>query len=88
MNPATPAEGLVYTETTVYSPPEQYAADAPYQIAIIDVSNGLHSGPSRSSVRILAASPAERAQIGDRVTFVENRNGVSYFRKAYVSPSA
>lgn len=81
-------EGIVYTETTVYSPPQQYAADAPYQIAIIDLKQPDESdASSRLTVRILAASPAERAQIGDRVTFVENRNGVSYFRKASASAS-
>jgi len=77
------SEGIVYTETTVYSPPEQYAADAPYQIAIIDLHRGDAAAPQqRLTVRILASSMAERAQIGDRVTFVEDRNGVAYFRKA------
>ena len=76
-------EGIVYTETTVYSPPAQYAADAPYQIAIIDVDNEDAAKANRITVRILA----ERARIGDRVTFVENRNGVSYFRKVSSSPS-
>lgn len=74
-----PNEGIVYTETTVYSPPAQYAADAPYQIAIIDDADDVKKdAASRITVRILG----ERAQIGDRVTFVEDRNGVSYFRKA------
>jgi uncharacterized OB-fold protein len=70
-------DGVVYTETIVHSPPEQYAADAPYQLAIID----LHAG-GRLTVRVLGKSPEERAHIGDRVTFVEEKNGVSYYRKA------
>ncbi len=78
-----PNEGIVYTETTVYSPPAQYASDAPYQIAIIDLENNDTGKQNRITVRILD----EHAQIGDRVTFVESRNGVSYFRKAAVSPS-
>lgn len=70
-------DGVVYTETIVHSPPEQYAADAPYQLAIID----LHAG-GRLTVRVLGTRPEERAHIGDRVTFVEEKNGVPYYRKA------
>jgi uncharacterized OB-fold protein len=70
------ADGIVYTETIVHSPPEQFAADAPYQVAIIDVEGG-----RRVTVRILGKEPHERARIGDRVTFVEERNGVAYYRR-------
>jgi uncharacterized OB-fold protein len=69
-------DGVVYTETIVHSPPEHYAADAPYQLAIID----LHAG-GRLTARVLGKSPEERVQIGDRVAFVEEKNGVSYYRK-------
>jgi uncharacterized OB-fold protein len=69
-------DGIVYTETIVHSPPEQFAADAPYQVAIIDVEGG-----RRVTVRILGKDPHERAHIGDRVTFVEERNGVAYYRR-------
>lgn len=72
-----PRDGVVYTETVVHSPPEQYAADAPYQLAIID----LHGG-GRLTVRVLGKTPDERAHIGDRVEFVEEKNGVAYYRKA------
>ncbi len=68
--------GIVYTETIVHSPPEQFAADAPYQVAIIDVEGG-----RRVTVRILGKEPHERARIGERVTFVEDRNGVAYYRR-------
>ena len=67
----------MYTETIVHSPPEQFAADAPYQVAIIDTAGG-----HRLTVRILGKEPDERARIGDRVTFVEDRNGVAYYRRA------
>jgi uncharacterized OB-fold protein len=70
-------DGAVYTETIVYSPPEQYAADVPYQLAIIDLDRG-----GRLTARILGKEPHQRAHIGDRVVFVEDRNGVSYYRKA------
>lgn len=77
MPDSTSRDGVVYTETIVHSPPEQYAADAPYQLAIIDLDSG-----GRLTVRILGKEPHERAHIGDRVTFVEERNGVAYYRKA------
>lgn len=70
-------EALVYTETVVYSPPEQYAADAPYQIAIVEFQNG-----NRLTVRIVGKETQDRVRIGERVTFVEEREGVPYYRKA------
>jgi uncharacterized OB-fold protein len=76
VNRSEPGDGIVYTETIVHSPPEQFAADAPYQVAIIDVEGG-----RRVTVRILGKEPHERARIGDRVTFVEERNGVAYYRR-------
>jgi len=70
-------DGLIYTETVVYSPPEQYAADAPYQLAIVDLDSG-----GRLTARVLGKEPQERAHIGDRVVFVEERDGVAYYRRA------
>jgi uncharacterized OB-fold protein len=75
-------EGIVYTETVVYAPPEQYAADAPYQLAIIDVASG-----GRATVRILGKEQRDRAAIGDRVVFVEERDGVLFYRKQDASPN-
>ena len=65
-------DGVVYTETIVHAAPEQYAADAPYQLAIIQLDTG-----HRLTARIL-----DRAKIGDRVQFVEDRNGVAYYQKS------
>ena len=67
------APGIVYTETVVHAPPQQYAADAPYQVAIIELAP-----VKRLTVRILG----DRVQIGDRVVFVEDRSGVPFYRKA------
>ncbi len=75
-NPAY-TDGIVYTETIVHAPPPQFASDAPYQLAIIDLAAG-----GRATVRILGQSAEERAHIGDRVTFIEERDGVAYYRKA------
>jgi len=63
--------GTVYTETVVWSAPERWVADAPYQIAIVDL------GERRVTARVLGA----RVAIGDAVEFVEERDGVAYFRK-------
>jgi uncharacterized OB-fold protein len=63
----------VYTETVVYMAPEQFTADAPYQIAIVTLDD-----ESRRTVRIAG----ERVQIGDTVEFVEDRNEIPFFRKS------
>ncbi len=64
--------GTVYTETVVWSPPERYVNDAPYQIAIVDL------GEKRVTARILG----DRVVIGDAVEFLESRDDVPYFRRS------
>jgi uncharacterized OB-fold protein len=64
--------GTVYTETVVHAAPEQFAADAPYQLAIVSLDPG-----GRTTVRVAG----ERVQIGDAVEFAEDRNGIPFFRK-------
>ncbi len=66
-------KGVIYTETTVYAPPEQFAADAPYQLAIVALEDG-----KRLTARVLG----DRVAIGDAVELAENRNGISFFQKA------
>jgi hypothetical protein len=65
-------EGTIYTETVVYSPPEAYVNDVPYQLAIIE----LNSGP-----RITGRIEGERVHVGDPVRFAEFRNDVPFFKK-------
>jgi len=72
--------GIVYTETTIYIPPEQYAKEAPYQIAIVDLE-----GVGRRTVRITGS---EAAQIGDRVQFMEEKGGVPYYSKAAIEQAS
>jgi uncharacterized OB-fold protein len=67
-----PGPGIVYTETVVFSPPEAYVNDVPYQLAIIELEGGK---------RITGRIAGERAQIGDRVTFAEFRAEVPFFQK-------
>ncbi len=64
--------GTIYTETVVYSPPEAYVNDVPYQLAIIELAGGR---------RVTGRVNGERAQIGDRVAFTEFRNNVPFFKK-------
>lgn len=64
--------GTVYTETVVWSPPEAFVNDAPYQLAIVSLDAG---------GRITARIDGERVAIGDAVDFVDDRNGIPFFRK-------
>ena len=59
MNEINRGSGTIYTETVVFSAPEQYVNDAPYQLAIVDLDDG-----GRLTARILPESG--RVQIGDR----------------------
>jgi uncharacterized OB-fold protein len=68
----------VYTETVIFSPPQQFAADAPYQIAIVSFSGNRQ----KKTVRIVATDPSERVTVGDEVEFVEEREGVAYYRRS------
>jgi uncharacterized OB-fold protein len=65
--------GTVYTETVVHAAPAQFVADAPYQLAIVSLDGG-----GRLTARIFG----DRVRIGDPVQFVEDRNGVPFFRKS------
>jgi len=65
--------GTVYTETVIWSAPEAFVAEAPYQTAIVSLDGG-----GRVTVRITG----ERVGIDDRVVETEPRDGVPFFRKA------
>jgi uncharacterized OB-fold protein len=67
-----PGSGTVYTETLIHAAPEQFVADAPYQLAIITLDGGK---------RLTARLSGDRVQIGDTVDFAEFRDGVAFFRK-------
>lgn len=64
--------GTVYTETVIFSAPEAFVAEVPYQIAIIDLADG---------GRLTARIDGDSVVIGDRVEFLEFRNGIPFFRK-------
>jgi uncharacterized OB-fold protein len=67
-----PGSGTIYTETLIFAAPEQFVADAPYQLAIVSLDAGK---------RLTARIAGDRVAIGDAVDFAEYRNGVPFFRK-------
>ncbi|HVO99560.1 MAG TPA: OB-fold domain-containing protein [Bryobacteraceae bacterium] len=66
-------KGVIYTETTVYAPPEQFAADAPYQLAIVSLEDGK---------RVTARIAGDRVAIGDAVELAETRDKIPFFKKS------
>jgi uncharacterized OB-fold protein len=56
----------------VHAAPAEFVADAPYQLAIVSLDSG---------GRLTARITGERVSIGDKVTLVDTRNGVEFFRK-------
>jgi len=65
--------GVVYTETVIYSAPEAFVKDVPYQTAIVTLDGG-----GRVTGRVLG----DRVAIDDPVVEVEERDGVPFFQKA------
>jgi len=65
--------GIVYTETVIWSAPEAFARDVPYQTVIVSLDGG-----GRLTGRVLG----ERVAIDDRVVEAEERDGVFFFQKA------
>lgn len=68
----SPGPGVIYTETLVWSAPEQFVQDAPYQLAIVELEGG---------ERLTGRITGERVAIGDPVVFAEFRTGIPFFRK-------
>lgn len=64
--------GIVYTETVVHLAPPAFAADAPYQVAIVTLEDG-----SRLTARIAG----DRVVIGDRVVECEPPADPPQFQK-------
>ena len=64
--------GTIYTETVIYSATDAFAADVPYQTAIVSLDSG-----GRVTGRVLG----ERVHIDDRVAREDVRDGVPFFRK-------
>ena len=56
----------------LFRSPEQFAADAPYQLVIVTLEN---------NKRLTARVSGERVAIGDAVELVETRNNIPFFHK-------
>ena len=69
----SPGPGVVYTETVVHSAPPAFVNETPYQIAIVALDCG---------GRITGRIEGGPASIGERVDFVEYRNGTPFFKRA------
>ena len=69
----SPGGGVVYTETLVWSAPEQFIQDAPYQLAIVTLDGG---------GKLTGRITGEKVSIDDRVEFVEHRGDIPFFRSA------
>jgi uncharacterized OB-fold protein len=67
-----PGSGIIYTETLIHAAPQQFVADAPYQLVIVTLDGGR---------RLTARIAGDRVQIGDAVGFAEYRDGIPFFRK-------
>lgn len=65
--------GTIYTETIVHLAPERFAADVPYQVAIVSIDG---------AARITARIAGDNVAIDDRVVEVEGRDGIPFFQKA------
>lgn len=64
-------KGTVYTETVVWSPPEAFAKDVPYQLVIVTLEDGK---------RVTGRAATGRLAIGDAVELTEMRHGAPYFK--------
>ena len=65
--------GTIYTETVVHMAPPAFEKDVPYQVAIVTLDSG---------GRVTARIDGERVSIDDRVTLVDTRDGVPFYRKS------
>ncbi len=63
-------QGTVYTETIIHSAPEQFASEAPYQIALVELPG---------SQRVLVRIRGRHARIGDAVREVDSNAGYPIF---------
>jgi uncharacterized OB-fold protein len=64
--------GTVYTETVVHAAPERFTADAPYQVAIVELESG-----GRCTARI----DGQRVEIGNLVIEVASKSEIPFFKK-------
>jgi uncharacterized OB-fold protein len=64
--------GTVYTETLIHAAPQQFIAEAPYQLVIVTLDTG---------GRVTGRVSGVPVRIDDRVELLEEKAGVPFFRK-------
>ena len=64
--------GTVYTETLIHAAPQQFIAEAPYQLVIVTLDSG---------GRVTGRVSGMPLRIDDRVELIEEKAGVPFFRK-------
>lgn len=64
--------GVVYTETVVHLAPAAFEKDVPYQVAIVTLETG---------ERVTGRIEGPRVAIDDRVSLLDQRGGIPFFRK-------
>jgi len=70
--------GTIYTETVIYSAPEAFVKDVPYQTAIVTLDGG---------GRVTGRITGDRVAIDDRVIEAGTLDGVPCFRKISAAPT-
>jgi uncharacterized OB-fold protein len=65
--------GTVYTETLIHAAPQQFVAEAPYQLVIVTLDKG--------GGRVTGRVSGPPVRIDDRVELIEEKAGVPFFRK-------
>lgn len=67
-------EGEILTYTTIRVPPAGFEDQAPYDICVIRLSEGINV-----TARIVAQEGGKGPEIGDRVSFLRNEEGANWF---------
>lgn len=66
--------GTVYATTTIRVPGAEFQGDEPYEVCVVDVGTA-------ESVRVTARlTDGKKPTLGDEVKFVEQQDGVFYFK--------
>lgn len=74
METVSSGEGEILTYTTIRVPPAGFEDQAPYDICVIRLSEGINV-----TARIVAQEGGKGPEIGDRVSFLRNEEGANWF---------
>jgi uncharacterized OB-fold protein len=74
--------GIVYTETVIYSAPEAFMKDVPYQTAIVSLDGGGRVTGRIVGDRIAIDDRVSECAVGETAGAISQTLGVPFFRKA------